>query len=144
MALDEFTRAYIEAALWSSTAYGSDAEKEDIEENGEGHFDTSFESLGYDQADLAPESLASMEKDCTSFQADNAELLERWYGEAGESPERAGHDFWLTRNHHGAGFWDRWNGATPQGQIGKQLTDAAHAYGESNLMMGDSELIYAD
>ncbi len=21
--------------------------------------------------------------------------------------EQAGHDFWLTRNHHGTGFWDR-------------------------------------
>ena len=26
---------------------------------------------------------------------------------SGASPEQAGHDFWLTRNSHGCGFWDR-------------------------------------
>lgn len=34
------------------------------------------------------------------------------------------HDFILTRNHHGAGFWDR-----GLGDVGRRLTDAAQAYG---------------
>ncbi len=42
-------------------------------------------------------------------------------------PEQSGHDFALTRNHHGAGFWDR-----GYGEIGTRLTAAAHVYGESN------------
>lgn len=43
-------------------------------------------------------------------------------------PEQVGHDFWLTRNHHGAGFWDR-----GLGELGDRLTKAAHAYGETWL-----------
>ena len=48
-----------------------------------------------------------------------------------------GHDFWLTRNRHGAGFWDR-----GLEFVGINLTDAAHAWGEFNLYVGDDGLIY--
>ena len=40
--------------------------------------------------------------------------------------ERAGHDFWLTRNGHGAGFWD---GDWEQ-KIGQRATDASKRFGE--------------
>lgn len=52
--------------------------------------------------------------------------------------ERAGHDFWLTRNHHGAGFWD---GDWPEA-AGETLTNAAHSYGETDLYKGDDKLLY--
>jgi hypothetical protein len=39
-----------------------------------------------------------------------------------------GHDFWLTRNHHGAGFWDR-----GLGDAGKILTTLAQGYREVSL-----------
>ena len=121
--------AYIEAALWSSTAYGSPEEQEQDPDH-EGHFDASFQSLGYDMSEEAKQQCV---KDCEAFQQDNAELLAKWYEECGESPERAGHDFWLTRNGHGAGFWDRWSSSTPQGKIGYQLSLFAHADGDVNL-----------
>lgn len=38
-----------------------------------------------------------------------------------------GGDFYLTRNRHGAGFWDR-----GYGDIGDQLSEAAKAYGSTN------------
>lgn len=38
---------------------------------------------------------------------------------------RAGHDFWLTRNGHGAGFWD---GDWPT--YGEMFTKIAQGYGE--------------
>jgi hypothetical protein len=42
--------------------------------------------------------------------------------------EQIGHDFSLTRNHHGAGFWDRgW------GELGDELTDAAQSMGGAAL-----------
>jgi hypothetical protein len=128
--LDTFTRAYIECALWSSTAYGSPEEKR-IDPDHQGNFDQSFEQCGYN--DLTREAERKIIADCQDFQLANAELLTRWYTEASETPERAGMDFWLTRNRHGAGFWDRWNSGTPQGDIGTQLTAAAHAYGECDL-----------
>jgi hypothetical protein len=59
-----------------------------------------------------PDGLAPMEestyehvhKDCATFWRSCRALIES--GDDGQSPEQAGHDFWLTRNGHGAGFWD--------------------------------------
>lgn len=135
--LDDFTQAYIECALWSSTACDSPEENE-ADPNHEGCFDASFQSLGYDE--LTEECLAQVIADCEDFQTANAELLDKWYGECGETPERAGHDFWLTRNRHGAGYWDRWNSGTPQGKIGQALTDAAHVYGSVDLYYIDGKV----
>jgi hypothetical protein len=122
--MDNFTSAYIECALWSSTAYGVP------EDDGEGHFDTSMERYGLTKEDLAPETLANMVADCHHF-------LET-FGHLIDDTERAGHDFWLTRNRHGAGFWDgRW----PE-PAATQLTEAAQAYGEVDLYVGDDGKIY--
>jgi hypothetical protein len=39
--------------------------------------------------------------------------------------EQCGHDFVLTANHHGTGFWDR-----GLGERGKRLTESCRPYGE--------------
>lgn len=39
--------------------------------------------------------------------------------------EHIGHDFWLTSQGHGAGFWDR-----GLGEVGDALTDSANGYGD--------------
>lgn len=41
--------------------------------------------------------------------------------------EQAGHDFYLTRERHGAGFWD-----SGLGLVGDALTALAHPYGSSD------------
>jgi hypothetical protein len=41
--------------------------------------------------------------------------------------EQAGHDFWLTRNGHGAGFWDR---TCYSDTVKDLLTKRAEAFGE--------------
>ncbi len=120
--LDSFTRAYIEAALWSSTAYNSPAHQE-ADANGDGdRYDTSFERENYSEEDLSPELRAHIIADCADFQDANRADLDSapdWY-----TAESAGHDFWLTRNGHGAGFWD-------QGldRLGTKLSEAAKVYG---------------
>lgn len=104
--------AYIECALWSSP--GEEEEFMDAED-----------------AELAEETLAAMDADVRAFIAANAgDLLDM-------PPEQTGHDLWLTRNRHGAGFWDRGLGAR-----GDRLTEAAHAMGEVNLYVGDDGKIY--
>ena len=128
--LDTFTAAYIECALWSSSADGSPEQRKADPDN-EGRFDRSFQDCGYDK--LGSQLRAQIVRDCKAFQRDNADLLAAWYSECGETEERAGHDFWLTRTGHGAGFWDRWNGGTPQGKIGQELSERAKVYGEVNL-----------
>lgn len=40
----------------------------------------------------------------------------------------AGHDFYLTRNGHGTGFWDR-----GKGEHGERLSNAAKGYNTSEL-----------
>ena len=57
---------------------------------------------------------------------------------SGIEPEQLGHDLWLTRNRHGAGFWDR-----GLGEIGDKLTELAHSYGDVTLYIYDDGKIYA-
>lgn len=118
--MNAFTRAYIACALWSSM------DNYDIETGGEPL------DANYTADDIVPEALAQMVEDCEAFQADNAADI------ATGDVERAGHDFWLTRNRHGAGFWD---GDWPE-DVGRRLTDAAHACGSVDLYVGDDGLVY--
>ena len=48
-----------------------------------------------------------------------------------------GHDLWLTRNGHGAGFWDR-----DLGELGSDLTLAAQRMGEVWVYCGEDGLAY--
>lgn len=117
--LDEFTRAYLECALWSSTEVTEDGEMGDsLNEN-------------YSTDDIALDALQSAIDDCLSFQADNADDLE------GLDEEQCGHDFWLTRNGHGTGFWDRGLGA-----IGDRLSKASKPYGSADLYVGADGKVY--
>lgn len=124
--LDNFTRAYIETALWTSS-------DESTEQGGYPMDDS------HDAEDIAPETLARMIEDCLEFQdAVGDSIL--------EDTERAGHDFWLTRNGHAAGFWDG-DWATPSPDpfyedLGAYLTAASKHYHEFNLYIGDDGLIH--
>jgi len=124
--LDSFVAAYTECALWSSM--------DNSDENGGDPLD-----LSYTVEDIAPDTLATMVVDCERFLEENANDI----SEGKDVPEctaveRAGHDFWLTRNGHGAGFWD---GDWPE-EVGRRLTLAAETYGECSLYVGDDDLIY--
>jgi hypothetical protein len=116
--LDTFTQQYIATALWSSTDNADDSGGEPLDAN-------------YDTMDLTHETLDQMIKDCKNFQADNAELL----AQAGDEGQN-GHDFWLTRNRHGAGFWDRGYDKT----IADALTRQAHVYGSVDLMVSGGKI----
>jgi len=119
--LDKFTQGYLECALWSST-----------DEDGD-----SLDSV-YGVEDFAPVTLQGAVRECKDFQEDQQDLLKAAYDQRGYTADKAGHDFWLTRNGHGAGFWDR-----GLGEIGDQLTEASKAYGDVDLYAGDDGLIYA-
>lgn len=120
--IDAFTRGYIGAALWS-TMDNSDP-------------DTGGDPLdkNYGIEDLAPSTLAQMKADAEAFQKAEAKDLK----ESGLSDSDAGYDFWLTREGHGTGFWDR-----GLGDVGERLSKAAKAYGEFDLYVGDDGKIYA-
>jgi hypothetical protein len=48
----------------------------------------------------------------------------------------------LTRNGHGAGFWNRFYGDQPATKLGRALSDAAKVYGSCDLYIGDDGQIY--
>ncbi len=116
--MSTFLTAYIECALWSSTDNSTESGGEPLDEN-------------YGPDDLAPATLAEFKSDCEAFQEANAADL------ADLDPEQSGHDFWLTRNGHGAGFWDR-----GLGELGERLSKASKVYGSVDLMVGSDGLIH--
>ena len=110
--VNAFTDAYLECLLWQAT----DDDGRPLDDD-------------YDVSDIADTSEA--EADCADFVEANSTDLE------GMSPEQAGHDFCLTRNRHGAGFWDRGLGA-----LGDRLTAACRPYGEQDVYVGDDGKLY--
>lgn len=123
--LDAFTESYIETALWSSTDNSDDSGGDPLDAN-------------YDISDIDEATLDKMVADAADFQEKYGSLIdgEKLNGRYGNR-EQAGHDFWLTRNGHGAGFWD---GDWPE--YGDALTKASKTYGEFDLYVGDDGSIY--
>lgn len=110
--------AYLECALWAST-----------DENGEDLDDK------YGPEDFAPETLAEMVSDLEDFMGSNKALIARATEGHGMSPEDIARDFWLTREGHGTGFWDR-----GLGNLGDDLTNAAQIFGPFYLYAYEGKL----
>lgn len=78
-----------------------------------------------------------IKNDCRAFVSENiVDLLEYAERRADCMPSpwlNAGHDFWLTRCGHGAGFWDR-----GLGELGDRLSEAARVCGSLDPYIGDN------
>lgn len=114
--IDDFVRAYLECALWSST----DGECNPLDDE-------------YSIDDCSPEFVTEAIKDCQNFR----ELCIQEIGKNafdGWDDEQAGHDFWLTHNRHGTGFWDR--GLAN----GDKLTKWAHTFGSVDLYVHEGKV----
>jgi len=114
-AIDGIIKGYVDAMFWT-------------EEENEIGSDTTI-------ADLAPETITSLVNDIKKFFNVTHELLNKTPDDY--SYEQAGHDFWLTRNGHGAGFWDR-----GLGDLGDKLTEVSKQFGESYFYKGDDGKLY--
>jgi len=79
--LQDMANAYLECAYFTDV---EENESEEIE------FTPTFKNNAY-------KACCDFENACATLEIDI-----RVY-----SPEQLGHDLWLTRNGHGAGFWDR-------------------------------------
>lgn len=138
-ALDAFTQAYIEALFWTEEAPGVSTEEWNATDDHDGGSIPG--DVGF--ADLAPEALAAIIADCAKFQTDNAADLEEattgGYGSCGRDygMAEAGHDYLLTRNGHGAGFWDR-----GLGELGDRLTAACRKTRGVDVYLGDDGKVY--
>lgn len=124
---EAFIRGYIDCALWSTTDGSRDDGGDPLDKN-------------YGAEDLSEGTREAMERECGAFLSEHGSLIaeaehtrygiERW--------SYAGHDFWLTRNGHGCGFWDG-DWSEPHGA---QLTAAAKAAGSVDLYVGDDGQVY--
>lgn len=99
--------SYIETALWASI----DNDDEPMDSN-------------YYMRDLTDEFLKQSQLECDEF-LDNARHL---FTDNELENSTIEHDFWLTRNHHGAGFWDG------DYERGDEITKIAQEFTEVDLM----------
>lgn len=108
---EQFNIAYLECAAWADAP------------EGETHLDFSSEAK------------MEAEKDCKAF-LDSPRCHEL----IGDNATQAGHDFWLTRNGHGAGFFDS---DRPWGKInGETLTKESKKFPEINVYVEGGKLYF--
>lgn len=112
---DAFIDSYIETMLWSSNDDSDETGGEPMDKN-------------YNPEDIHPDFMKEIKKDCKKFIEENYEYIS-------DDINRAAHDFWLTRNGHGAGFWDGdWDFEIEvdgeKKNAGDYLTEQSKEYGE--------------
>lgn len=121
-----FVQAYFVCMLWSST-----------ECNEEGTDCMPLDD-SYSVEDIAQTAVEEQTAECRDFCEANLQELTSAASHPWYSWEQAGHDFWLTRCGHGAGFWDR---GLPQ-RTSDALSNAARIAGNRDPYVGDDGLIY--
>lgn len=126
---------YLVTGLWASSDESDDSGGEPLDTN-------------YDIDDIAEDSQQAAAADCKKFrdQVKAAGLMDA-YLEAYDNDEKnayemMGHNFWLTRNGHGAGFWDATELSYRDDDLGKKLSDIADKFGESYMYVGDDGQIH--
>lgn len=123
----DFIKGYVYALTWTALI----VDRELYDETGE----TGCDAYAYGYEDLDAEARATVERVCDMFIVANSDLLAEYAEQMdGTDPDgsgwgqQAGYDFWMTREGHGVGFWDR-----DLGELGRKLTDAAHTFGEADI-----------
>lgn len=116
--LDTVTRGYIQAIYFTDTG---DSEQPDSD------------------AEIAPSTVIQCFSDCCDFLAycEKEGLLTEYSQQPGRTWDAFGIDFWLTRNGHGAGFWDR-----GLNELGDKLAAACKTFSSVDVYVGDDGLIY--
>ncbi len=117
--MKSMVNGYLECALWSSNDLDTD---EPMDAN-------------YEIYDFSRNAVREAEKDCADFVKKAGNLIDIYLNEYDE--DYLGYDFWLSRNGHGAGFFDR-----GLGDVGDQLQDIARDFGEKYLYGDGSEVIF--
>lgn len=115
----KFFDHYVETALWSSTDNSNDSGGDPLDDN-------------YSSSDVTKDALKKMRKDCDNFVNLAYGLMAATGGDDGQH----GHDFWLTRNGHGAGFWDRGY----KDRMGDELSEIAKSFGSQDLYVSRGKI----
>jgi hypothetical protein len=122
--LEDFFDGYVAAALFSSSDESNEAGGEPLDSN-------------YSPDDLDSKTEDRMIADCKRFLDKTWKVLDETPDRVRGTPkmERAGMDFWFTRNGHGVGFHDDW-----PDEVSDTLANVAHSFGEVNLYVHDGKI----
>jgi hypothetical protein len=90
----------------------------------------------YSFDDVSDEAIVNSKEDLVSFFEKAEEALGDIFSELDQ--ERMAHDFWLSRNGHGAGFFD----GDYEEAIGELLQSLAQEFEETTPYVGDDNKIY--
>lgn len=122
--LHDTTWSAVECLLWSSSLM-------EEEQNPASEYFVA-ETENWDNVDypVDPDSVASLQRELEQF----IKLCEDDLIASKLSPGQIGHDFILTRNGHGAGFWD-----LGLGEIGDTLTKWAETFGLIETLYIDTQ-----
>lgn len=121
--VDRIFRAYVDAMLWATMDGADEQGGEPLDRN-------------YGPDDVSEEAERTIRKAIVEFlTADGIEDIAARYDDGD-----IGHDLFLTRERHGAGFWD--GDYEAEAGDGDKLTRAAHALGESEPYVGDDGKIH--
>ena len=125
---ESFRDAYIATMLWSTHDESDESGGEPLDRN-------------YCADDLSDEAQDQIDAECKAFLYRVAGFIEAdpaaKFGPDFDLWGRAGHDFWLTRCGHGAGFWD---GDWPV--YGDMFTHVSKTFGNIDPLVGDDGLIH--
>jgi hypothetical protein len=125
---ESFRNAYVTTMLWSTNDESDEAGGNPLDEN-------------YSADDLSECTQDRVDAECKAFLYCVACYIEAdptaKCGPDFDLWGRAGHDFWLTRCGHGAGFWD---GDWPV--YGDMFTEVSKSFGNIDPYVGDDGLIY--
>lgn len=127
--IDAFYDGYVTAILWANTYTETDGELESVDGT-------------VANAELTSDAATALRQDVDDFLDEHVQRL--IWGAAVRTrgqyrPDQAGHDFALTRNGHGAGFWDRGLGI-----VGDALTAHAKPHGERNLFVDSDGMAHTE
>jgi hypothetical protein len=113
---NDLLRQYLEAAAWADSPDGEN-----------------WENLAWSK-----DALTRARIDCITFYRLAFSIIGELDEDGTSGEYHYGHDFWLTRQGHGAGFWD---GDYPD-PAGDQLTEISKKFGETDVYLGDDGQIH--
>lgn len=132
-ALSPFAREALGALLWSESDIGEDGNGIPFLDDAPGTRYASGADVPCEEFEWDESGLEEFARDCDSFYS---EVIEAGLSDVLRADQFAS-DFVLTRNGHGAGFWDRGLGAD-----GYKLTRMAKPYSTVGLYRGEDGKLY--
>ncbi len=120
--IEEMVRGYLECQLWAQFDY---------ERNGEDGTADYCLDANYDTSDVSAEYIEVLTDELSGIVTAHPLAVRMYLAQRnpshGTPSEYFGHDFYLTREGHGCGFWDR-----GLGELGDYLTKIAKSWGSAS------------